>query len=116
MSQEQDQEKLINASANAIQNGITTASYLLSMRKPKTKVEIKSARDDVRDSQKSLQEGAKATDIKQSVLKGDTAQNIAKSGGNSKKYADLILKKAKIENLPKPITPPGLSKKIQRQR
>ena len=95
---EQDQEKLLNASANAIQNVVSTAANLTTLHKPKTKVQIKTARDDVRQVQQSLKSGTNVKEIKQSLTNSQIGMTSAKAGGSPEKYAELIVKKARINN------------------
>ena len=95
---EQDQEKLLNASANVVQNVVSTAANLTTLHRPKTKVQIKTAQDDVRQVQQSLKSGTNIKDIKQSLTNSQIGMTSAKTGGSPDRYADLIVKKAQINN------------------
>lgn len=95
---EQDQEKLLNASANVIQNVVSTAANLTTLHRPKTKVQIKTAKDDVRQVQQSLKSGTNVKEIEQSLTNSQIGMTSAKAGGSPDRYADLIVKKARINN------------------
>ena len=95
---EQDQEKLLNASATVVQNVVSAAANLSTLHKPKTKVQIKTAKDDVRQAQQSLKSGTNLKEVKQSLTNSQIGIASAKAGGNPEKYADLILRKAQINN------------------
>ena len=95
---EQDQEKLLNASATVVQNVVSAAANLSTLYKPKTKVQIKTAKDDVRQAQQSLKSGTSLKEVKQSLANSQTGIASAKAGGSPEKYADLILRKAQINN------------------
>ena len=51
---EQDQEKLMNAAAQVAQNLVSTAAHLSSLKKSPTKLNIKTAIDEVQNTQKLL--------------------------------------------------------------
>ena len=95
---EQDQEKLLNASAQVVQNVVSAAANLSTLYKPKTKVQIKTAKDDVQQAQQSLKSGTDLKDVKQSLTNSQIGIASASAGGNPEKYADLIIKKAQINN------------------
>lgn len=95
---EQDQEKLLNASSNVIQNVVSATANLSTLYNPKTKVEIKTAKDDVQQVQQSLKSGTDLKTVKQSLTNSPIGKAIASAGGNVKKYADLVIKKAQINN------------------
>ena len=112
---EQDQEKLMNASAHTAQNVISTAANLSLLNKPKTKVVIKTARDEVTQTQNSLKDRTKLSTIKQSIVNSKIGKQIIKSGGNPEKYADLIIKKAQINNATEQSSVQAETKKITRK-
>ena len=95
---EQDQEKLLNASANVVQNVISTAANLTNLHRPKTKVQIKTAKDDVRQVQQLLKSGTNVKEIEQSLTSSQIGMTSVKAGGSPEKYAELIVKKAQINN------------------
>lgn len=98
MSQEQDQEKLINTSTQAAHNAIATAASLISLKKPQTKVEIKTAKDQVQQAQRLIQQGASLAEVKDKIANSAIAKKLAQAGNNSQKYVDSIVKKANINN------------------
>ena len=95
---EQDQEKLLNASANVVQNVVSAAANLTTLHRPKTQVQIKTAKDDVRQVQQSLKSGTNVKEIKQSLANSQIGMTSTKAGGSRRKYAELIVKKARINN------------------
>ena len=112
---EQDQEKLMNASAHTAQNVVSTAANLSLLNKPKTKVVIKTARDEVTQTQKFLKDGTKLSTLKQSIANSKIGKRISSSGGNPERYADLIIKKAQIDNAIEQSQVQNESKKISRK-
>ena len=98
MSIEQDQEKLINASTRIAQDTINIAAHLASLRKPQTKVEIKSAKDQVKQTQNLMKQGTSKASIRDSIANSAIAKRISQAGNNSQKYVDSIMKKARINN------------------
>ena len=95
---EQDQEKLLNASAQVVQNVVSAAANLSTLYKPKTKVQIKTAKDDVQQAQESLKSGTDLKEVKQSLTNSQIGIASASAGGNPEKYADLVIRKAQINN------------------
>ena len=95
---EQDQEKLVNGSAQVAQNLVATTSYLSLLKKSSTKVEIKTAKDEVSNTQKLLKQGTKIETIKNSLKNSSVAQSILQAGGNLDNYINLIIKKSQINN------------------
>lgn len=95
---ERDQEKLLNASAQVVQNVVSAAANLSTLYKPKTKVQIKTAKDDVQQAQQSLKSGTDLKDVKQSLTNSQIGIASASAGGNPEKYADLVIRKAQINN------------------
>lgn len=95
---ERDQEKLLNASATMVQNVVSVAANLSMLHRPKTNVQIKTAKDDVRQIQQYLKSGTNLKDIEQSLTGSQTGMASAKAGGIPEKYAELIIKKAQINN------------------
>ena len=98
MSIEQDQEKLINASAQIAQNTINTAAHLASLRRPQTKVKIETAKDQVKQTQSLIKQGSCEAKIRDSIANSAIAKRISQAGNNSQKYVDSIVKKARINN------------------
>ena len=95
---ERDQEKLLNASATVVQNVVSVSANLSMLRRPKTKVQITTAKDDVRQVQQYLKSGTNLKDIEQSLTGSQIGMASAKAGGRPEKYAELIVKKAQINN------------------
>lgn len=118
MSIEQDQEKLINTSAQIANNAITTAANLISLKKPQTKVEIRTAQDQVKQTQGLMQQGASPETIRQTIANSSIVKRLSQVGGNVQKYTDLIIKKARINNAMQnnQEQPQSLSKKISKTR
>ena len=98
MSQEQDQEKLLNAASQIMQNSVSTTLNLASLRIPKTKIVVKSVRDDLDNARSALKQGSNLERVKQSLAESSVAQKIGKTGGNTKAYVDLIVRKADVDN------------------
>ena len=95
---EQDQEKLLDASARVVQNVVSAAANLSTLHRPKTKVQVKTAKDDVRQVQQSLKSGTDLKEIKHSLTNSQIGITVASSGASPEKYANLIIKKAQINN------------------
>ena len=95
---EQDQEKLMNAAAQVAQNFVSTAAQLSSLKKSPTKVNITTAIDEVKNTQKLLKNGTTLENIKHSLAQSHLGQSIIKAGGNLENYINLIIKKAQINN------------------
>lgn len=112
---EQDQEKLLNASAQTAQNILSTAVNLSSLHKTKTKVQIQTAKNDIEDTQKLLNNGTKLENIKNSLANSSIGKGIIKAGGNLENYVNLIVKKAKINNALAQNDIPAKSNKISKK-
>lgn len=95
---EQDQEKMMNAVSQASQNALYTVTRFGNLGKPKTNVEIKTAKDAVQKTQELLTKGTKFSDIKNYLANTSLGQNIIKASGNIENFARLIMKKADINN------------------
>ena len=98
MNQEQEQEKLLNAAGQVVNNAATGVMHLTSLIKPKTKIEVKSAKDDLHNTRLDLKNGVNVQKITQTLQKSLVAEEIKKMGGNVSRYSQAILRKAKIEN------------------
>lgn len=96
MSQEQDQEKLLNASTQAAHNVVATAASLISLKKPQTKVEIKTAKDQVQQAQRLIQQGTSLAEVKNKIANSAIAQKLVEAGDKSQKYVNSIIRKANI--------------------
>ncbi len=112
---EQDQEKLMNAAAQVAQNLVSTAAHLSSLKKSPTKLNIKTAIDEVQNTQKLLKNGTTLENIKNSLAKSPLGQSIVKAGGNLESYINLIIKKAQINNATQQNKVQNESKKISKK-
>lgn len=98
MSQEQDQEKLLNATAQIFNNSLSGAMNIASLKRPKTKIEVKSAKDDLHNARFSLQKGVNPDKIKTTIADGSVAKKVKQAGGDVSKYVTSIIRKARIDN------------------
>lgn len=99
MNQEQDQEKLMNAASQVFSNSLNGIASLASIKqKPKTIIEVTSAKDDLHNTRHSLREGVGVERINKTLANSSVAQEIEQMGGDSSKYVNSIVRKAKIQN------------------
>ena len=98
MSQEQDQEKLLNAGVQAFHNTLNGALNLASLHKPKTIIEVKTAKDDLHNTKMSLKEGMNISQIKENLKNSPVAKQISQTGGEISRYVNSIVRKANMEN------------------
>ena len=100
MNQEQDQEKLMQAASQVLNNSLSGVTHLASIggRKTKTTIEVKSAKDDLYNTRLSLREGVDVERINKTLFNSPVAQEIEQMGGDSSKYVNSIVRKAKIDN------------------
>lgn len=98
MSQEQDQEKLLNATAQVLNNSLSGAINIASLRKSTTKIEVKTAKDDIHNARFSLQKGVSIDKIRNIIAGSPVAKKVEQAGGNVSKYVNSIVMKAKVDN------------------
>ena len=99
MNQEQDQEKLMQAASQVFSNSLNGVASLASIgQKPKTIIEVKSAKDDLHNTRLSLREGVSIDQISQTLFNSPVAQEIKRIGKDSSEYVNSIVRKAKIQN------------------
>lgn len=95
---EQDQEKILSTSSQLIQNSLYTVASLKNLSKPQTKIEIKTAKQAVEQTQNLLKQGTKLEGIKNYLANTAIGQSVIKASGNIENFAKLIIKKANINN------------------
>lgn len=97
---EQDNQVLLNKVEDVVVKAVsvssTVAETMLSNIKPKVKVEIKSAKDDVKQVQKDMRNGLPKSEIINKIKQSSVAQRLEATGRNVDKYANLIFKKGRI--------------------
>ncbi|WP_036489116.1 hypothetical protein [Myxosarcina sp. GI1] len=98
MSQEQDQEKILNATAQVLNNSLSGGLYLASLKKSKVKIEVKTAKDDLSNARSALNRGVNLEAVKQEIFKSPVAKRIERIGGDVSSYVASIAKKAQIDN------------------
>lgn len=112
---EQDQEKILNASSQVAQNSLSTIANLSRLRKPTTKVEIRTSKDAVQGTQELLKNGTKLETIKNYLVNSAIAKRVVNAGGDLGKYVDLIIKKARINNNTNPSVTAKPSLKVSKK-
>ena len=98
MSQEQDQEKLLNATAQVFNNSLSAAMNIAYLKRPTTTIEVKTAKDDLHNARFSLQKGVALDKIKKTIAGSPVAKKVEQTGGNVSKYVNSIVTKATIDN------------------
>ncbi len=97
---EQDNQVILNKVEDVVVKAVsvtsTVAETVLSNVKPKVKVEIKSAKDDVKQVQKDMRNGLPKSEIINKIKQSPVAQRLEATGRNVDKYANLIFKKGRI--------------------
>lgn len=106
---EHDQERIINTAAHTLQTAASVATQLWTMRSKPLKVEIRTAAQDAQDAHKAIEQGVPKQEILKSIRTGDTHQRIAKAGGDTHKYEQLIMRRAEIDHAVKMMPSPSLA-------
>lgn len=112
---EQDQEKILNASSQLIQNSLYTVASMKNLTKPQTKVEIKTAKQAVEQTQSLISQGVKLEGIKNYLANTAIGKSVIKASGNIENFAKLMIKKANINNNMNNIATQSQSKKISKK-
>ena len=94
---EHDQERLINSAASTLQTSPVVGTQLWMTRSKPLKVELKTASQDVRDARKAIDQGTPKQKVIESIRQGEVYRRIAKAGGNTKMYEQLIVQRAEID-------------------
>ena len=95
---EHDQERLINATGQAISTAVSVGAQLWMGRHKPIKVEVRTAAQDAQDIGKAMQHGASKQEMSQTIRQGEVYQRVAKSGGDAAKYERLIMQRAEIDH------------------
>lgn len=98
MSIENDQEKLMNATAQVFNNSLSAGLSLASLYKPKVKIEVKTAQNDLHSTRQALKAGWKLERIKETLFHSPVAERIKAKGNDVSNYINSIVRKAKIDN------------------
>lgn len=95
---EHDQERLINATGQAISTAISVGAQLWMGRQKPIKVEVRTAAEDAQDIRTAMQRGASKQELSQTIRQGEVYQRVAKAGGDANKYERLIMQRAEIDH------------------
>lgn len=97
-SYEHDQERMVNATSQAVSTAVSVGAQLWMSRQKPVKVEIRTAAQDVQDTHTAMQHGTSKQEMSQAIRQGDAYQRVAKAGGDADKYERLIMQRAAIDH------------------
>lgn len=95
-----DEEKLMNAAAQGLNNSLSAALNLASLGKPKLRVKVKShtAEDDLLKARKALKNGVSIDKIKENLSSSPVVNSIKEKGKDASEYFRSILQNAIVKN------------------
>lgn len=95
MSQEQEQEKLMQAASQGLNNYLQGTTRLInSLYKPKIRIEVKTAKDDLKNATNKIKHGISPKRIAQQLKDSPVVKGM--SDQKKLSYVNAILKKAQI--------------------
>lgn len=95
---EHDQERLVNATGQAISNAVSVGAQLWMSRHKPIKVEVRTAAQDAQAVSQAIKQGISKQEISQTLRQGEVYQRVSKAGGDAEKYERLIMQRAEINH------------------
>lgn len=93
-------QRILDTVEKVTHNTVSTAAMatqsVLSKIKPNTRIEIRSAKDDVNQAQQAMNSGKTREEIINTIKQSPVAQRLKAEGKDVDKYANLIFKKGQI--------------------
>lgn len=97
-SYEHDQERLVNATGQAISTAVSVGAQLWMSRHKPIKVEVRTAAQDAQAVSQAVKQGVSKEEISKMLQQGEVYQRVAKAGGDAEKYERLIMQRAAIDH------------------
>ncbi len=93
-------QRILDTVEKVTHNTVSTTAMatiaVLSSIKPNTRIEIRSAKDDVNQAQQAMNSGKTREEIINTIKQSPVAQRLKAMGRDVDKYANLIFKKGQI--------------------